>query len=61
MWKDSFEEVDDLNGHLKKMLTKEGLNKFQKNEVPNHKVILKMGDICLVTHANNGLGLANNS
>jgi hypothetical protein len=61
MWRDSFEEVDDPNGHLKKMLTKAVLNKFRKNGVPNHELILKTGDICLVTRAINGLGLANNS
>jgi hypothetical protein len=43
------------------MLTKAVLNKFWKNEVPNHKFILKMGDISLITRAINGLGLANNS
>ncbi len=59
--RDSFEEVDDTNGHLKTMLTKAVLNKFWKNGVPNHKLILKMGDICLVTHAINSLGLANYS
>ncbi len=61
MLRDSFEEVDNPNGHLKKMPTKAVLNKFWKNEVPNHELILKMGDICLVTRAINGLGLANNS
>jgi hypothetical protein len=61
MLRDSFEEVDNPNGHLKKMLTKTVLNKFWKNGVPNHELILKTGDICLVTHAINGLGLANNS
>ncbi len=61
MSRDSFEEVDDQNCHLKKMLTKAVLNKFWKNGVPNHKLILKTGDICLVTCAINGLGLADNS
>jgi hypothetical protein len=61
MSRDSFEEVDDQNGHLEKMLTKAVLNKFRKNGVPNHKLILKTGDICLVARAINGLGLANNS
>ncbi len=61
MSRDSFEEVDDPNDHLKKMLTKAVLNKFWKNGVPNHELILKMGDICLVTRAINGLGLTNNS
>jgi hypothetical protein len=61
MSRDSFEEVDDPNSHLKKMQTKAVLNKFWKNGVPNHELVLKMGDICLVTRAINGLGLANNS
>jgi hypothetical protein len=37
------------------------INGFQKNVVPNHELTLKVGDVCLVTHAINGLGLANNS
>jgi hypothetical protein len=53
--------VDDPKGHLKKMLSATMLNGFWKNGVPNHKLILKVGDICLVTCAINGLGLANNS
>ncbi len=61
MSRDSFEEVDDPNGHLKKMLTKAVLNKFWKNGVPNHKLILRTGDICLVARAINGLGFTNNS
>ncbi len=36
MLRDSFEEVDNPNGHLKKMLTKAVLNKFWKHGVPNH-------------------------
>jgi hypothetical protein len=59
MSRDSFEEVDDQNGHLKKILTKAVLNKFRKNVVPNHKLILKTNDICLVIREINGLGLAN--
>ncbi len=59
--KDSFSEVDDPKGHLKKMLRTTMLNGFWKNGVPDHELILKVGYICLVTHAINGLGLANNS
>ena len=59
--KDSFSEVDYVNGHLKKMLSDTLLNGFRKNEVPNHELTLKVGDVCLVTHAIHGLGLANNS
>jgi hypothetical protein len=43
------------------MLSVTMLNGFQKNGVPNHELILKVGNICLVTHAINGLGLTNNS
>ncbi len=59
--KDSFSEVDDPRVHLKKILIATMLNGFWKNGVPNHELILKVGNICLVTCAINGLGLANNS
>ncbi len=59
--KDSFTEADDPRGHLKKMLSGPMLNGFQKNGIPDHELILKVSDICLVTRAINGLGLANNS
>ena len=59
--KDSFSKVDDPKGHLKKMLSATLLNEFWKNGVPDHELILKVGNVCLVTHAINGLGLANNS
>jgi hypothetical protein len=59
--KDSFSEVDDPKSHLKKMLSATMLNGFWKNGVPDHELILKVGNICLVTHVVNGLGLANNS
>ncbi len=59
--KDCFLEVDDINGHLKNMMSTTMLNGFNKNGVPSHELILKVGDICLVTCAINGLGLANNS
>ena len=59
--KDSFSEVDDIKGHMKNMLSVTLLNGFRKNGVPNHELILKVGNICLVTRAIHGLGLANNS
>jgi hypothetical protein len=43
------------------MLTKAVHNKFWKNGVPNHELILKRGDLCLVTQAINGLSLVNYS
>ncbi len=33
----------------------------KKNGIPDHELILKVKDICLVTCAIDGLGLANNS
>jgi ATP-dependent DNA helicase PIF1 len=59
--KDSFSEVDDPNGHLKKMLSDEFLNGFKKCGIPDHELKLKVNDICLVTRAIHGLGIANNS
>jgi hypothetical protein len=43
------------------MLSATLLNGFQKNGVPDHELILKVGNICLVTCAVHSLGLANNS
>ncbi len=57
----SFTEADDTRGHLKKMLSGSMLNGFQKNGIHDHELILKVNDICLVTCAFNGLGLAINS
>ena len=59
--KDSFSEVDDPKGHLRKMLSATILNGFRKCGIPDHELILKVDDICLVTRAIHGLGLANNS
>ncbi len=59
--KDCFLEVDDMNGHLRDMMSTTMLNGFNKSGVPIHELKLKSGDICLVTRASNGLGLANNS
>jgi ATP-dependent DNA helicase PIF1 len=59
--KDNSSEVDDPKGHLKKMLSVTMLNGFRKNGIPDHELLLKVDNICLVTRAINGLGLANNS
>ena len=50
-----------MKGHLKNMISTTMLNGFKTNGVPNHELILKVGDICIITCAINGLGLANNS
>jgi hypothetical protein len=59
--KDSFSEVDDPKGHLRKMLSPEFMNGFRKCGIPDHELKLKVNDICLVTRAIHGLGIANNS
>ena len=59
--KDTFSEVDDVNGHIQNMLNEALLNSFTKSGIPNHELILKVGDICLITRAISCLGLANNS
>ena len=47
--KDKFSEVDDPKGHLKKMLSSTMLNGFRKVGIPDHELLLKVDDICLVT------------
>ena len=43
------------------MLTETILNSYTNNQVPNHKIVLKKGDVCLVTRALKACGLASNS
>jgi len=59
--KDSLSKVDDPKGHLQQILSAIMLNGFLKNGVPDHELILKVGNICLTTCAINGLGLTSNS
>jgi hypothetical protein len=60
--KDSLCEVDDPHGILSKMLTKEVLQKFNNNSAPPHELILKVGDICIITrNIAKREGLANNA
>ena len=59
--RDSFEEVDDEQGQIKRMLNSHILNSFKKNGVPDHTLTLKVGDVCLITRAINGLSIATNS
>jgi len=55
-------EVDDPHGILNKMLSKEVLNKFNNNSCPPHELILKIGDICIITrNIAKREGLANNA
>jgi hypothetical protein len=59
--KDTLSGVDDVHGHINKMLSEALLNGLEKSGVPNHDLTLKVGDICLITRAMESLELANNS
>jgi hypothetical protein len=60
--KDNLCEVDDPHGILGKMLTLEVLQKFNNNSSPPHELILKVGDICIITrNIAKREGLANNA
>jgi len=60
--KDNLCEVDDPHGILNKMLTMEVLNNFKNNSCPPHELILKVGDICIITrNIAKRQGLANNA
>jgi hypothetical protein len=48
---DSFDCVDDPHNILANMITTEVLNEYNVNNVPTHKLILKVNDICLITRA----------
>ena len=45
---DSFADVDDTFGHLKNMISTEVLQKYNSNDVPPHKLFLKVNDVCLI-------------
>ena len=59
---DSFTDVDDPNGHLKRMISDEVLNKYNTNDVPPHKLLLKVDDVCLIMrNLNVNDGITNNT
>jgi len=59
---DNFCEVDDPHGILGNMLTKDVLHQFNNNSSPPHELILKVGDICIITrNIAKRQGLANNA
>ena len=45
---DSFDCVDDPHNILTNMITTEVLNEYNVNNVPTHKLILKVNDICFI-------------
>jgi hypothetical protein len=55
-------EVDDPKGIIRSMLTEEVLNNFNNNGVPQHELILKVNDICLLLRGLSKVdGLATNT
>ena len=60
--KDTFTDVDDVHGHLASMIRDGVLEKYNSNDVPPHKLILKVGDVCLVMrNLNVSDGITNNT
>jgi hypothetical protein len=59
--RDYFSDVDDTNGYLAAILTTAVKRDFSNTQVPDHEIVLKVGDICLITRNMNCLGLASNS
>ena len=45
---DCFTDVDDKHGHLSNMISDEVLKKYNSNDVPAHKLKLKVGDVCII-------------
>jgi hypothetical protein len=61
MSKDTFDEVDDEKGLIKKMMTPQVLSRLKKVGIPDHDLTLKVGDVCLVIRAIECLKLGNNT
>ena len=59
--KDTFADIDDDKGHLRAILTTAVRRDFVNSDVPNHELILKVNDICLITRNLNALRLPSNS
>ena len=57
-----FKDVDDTNGILKSMLTEDACMYYRQSGVPDHRLVLKKGDLCFVTRTlNRKEKLANNT
>ena len=46
---DVFCDVDDPHGYLKSAMNDELLNRFNHDGIPPHTLVLKVGDICMMT------------
>ena len=59
---DSFDSIDDPKNVIKKMITKEVLESYNKHNVPHHKLKLKVNDICFIMrNLDKKKGLTNNT
>jgi hypothetical protein len=45
---DEIDQCDDPKGYLSALLTTEVLNRFSRSEIPDHKLTLKEGDVCIL-------------
>ena len=60
--RDSFTDVDDDNDYLKQMISDAVLEKYNTNDVPPHKLRLKVDDVCLIMrNLNVNDGVTNNT
>ena len=57
---DYYADVDDDNGILRELLTDKLLDQLVDNQTPNHRLILKVGDICLIKRPMRPFQLASN-
>ena len=59
---DKFTHVDDDKGNLQRMITSAVLDKYNSNDVPPHKLYLKVNDVCLIMrNLNVSDGVTNNT
>ena len=58
----SFDMVDDVNNTIKAMITPHVLQSYNESNVPPHKLVLKVNDICFIMrNLNKKEGLTNNT
>lgn len=58
---DHFDEVDDVHGNLRNMITTEVMSRFDESGCPSHQLKLKRNDICIVLrNLSKRNGVANN-
>jgi ATP-dependent DNA helicase PIF1 len=59
---DKVKDIDDPHGILQRMISESVLERFQRPGVPNHRLVLKKDDICMVMrNLNKREGIAKNT